>query len=275
MIDVRAARWFDAAGKRAAAPDCTAAAVLKEAPEAGVYRVTFLGQPAALKVRDHRTIRKVLRATRHRAVLDHERRMIDRARDAGLPAPQVLGWGERRLWGLVIQQSLLTAFHDGRVEMVHRVQRAAAEGDAADLAGNLNAMVRFCAQLRAAGLSDADFSIKHLLLDPSPRSAIEPLWIDLEAVTEAAADDSEATARTTGAALWSWWVATAGDQASLRDALSQFRAALPQPPGGWDALLPLVNQTIQQKWRKVTRTGRFQAEPPTLHGSASIPLSLL
>lgn len=263
---LRGMRWFDADGGRTAAPDCSAAAVLKQAPEAAVYRVTFRGEPAALKLREHRTLRKIWHATRHRAVLDHERRMIGRAREADLPAPRLLGWGERRLAGLVVQQSLLTAFHDGRVEMVHRVGRAADSGDAADLAANLEAMVRFCARLRAAALSDSDFSIKHLLVDPSPGSAIDPLWIDLEAVAPAEPDDAEATARTLGSALWSWWVATRESEPSLRQALDRFRQILPQPPGGWDALTPRIEQVMQHKWRKVIRTGGAQGRPPSLHG---------
>jgi tRNA A-37 threonylcarbamoyl transferase component Bud32 len=216
-----------------------------------------------LALKHHRLFRWKQRipATLGRSRLANERRMLLRARSAGLPVAELIAVGQRRRWGLVVEQVLLVRWMEHHVTMTQRIRDAAEQGRRAALRKAGPALAELLAQMRRASIADRDFGPHNLLVDEKTADFAAPVWIDLEAAYEAGPDDRGDTLLTLAGTLASWWYCCREDQAELQAVFDAVCRALPEPPGGWRALLEPLNKIVLHRSRKQLRVGSIQTVP--------------
>jgi len=208
------------------------------------YRITFEGEPALLKLQRFDTIKSILRATRGESYLDREAAVTQAAQEAGLPVNRLRGRAWRRRLGFMVEQGLIWTWID----------------DATPIYTSRHAEIvaELFGRMRLAGFADKDFGAHNLLLDAEGRI----YWTDLERAYRASVDDADATARSAGSLLASWWEASGGDTEAARVLWRAIQSAAPMPAGGWHATVAQVNQSMMKKCEQLMARNRLKAMPP-------------
>ena len=235
----------DASGAPVAVGRITVERVLKSEPgqPRQVYLVRLDQSQALLKVQRSGLLND-------RGYLPREARMLNLAAQRGLSVPKVLGGGVERLFAMVRARALLLEWIDS-VRPLHA---------AAPNPSGRQVLVETYRQVRRAGLADKDFGAHNLLVDDD----LAAMWVDLERAYEAEPGDADATMRTCGSALASWWIATQGDQGELQACFDDLRRHEPQPRGGWRSILDATNAYMQKKVAALIERGWIDRPPQPL-----------
>ncbi len=185
------------------------------------YRVTCNDEPALLKVQQV--------TDRKRRYLEREAQALAATRRADLPVPCVLATGKRGR----AESALVLQWFDGRRPLRDAAPDERGRAVLTDMLG----------RVRLAGFADKDFGAHNLLVD----DALDVVWVDLERAYEASPDDADATMRTCGAALASWWIATKGNPSELAACFADLQHRAPEPQDGWQVILEPINQYMHKK----------------------------
>lgn len=217
-----------------------------------------------LKLRVFHSLKDRLAATWGRSSLARESTMLTAARLADVPTTELIGLGTRRKRGLIHKQGLLTAWLTNHMSLRQRVLAATQAEDETAIEAARRVYIDLLARVRRAGLGDRDFGVGNVLVQQGSNAPYEPIWTDLEAAFYASPHDSTATGSTVAAALVSWWVATGEHTRWFQATFSSALDLLPEPQGGWAALLPSLNQTLDHRMSKQLRHGRINHVPGPL-----------